>query len=282
MANTESSGRDTTINTSNYAETRNARGKIEPKTFCLFIGAPRSGSSVVGAIIDAHRQASISHEFDVLGVFQERCPKINSQMFTEMVNCSRRQAEAGRLAGRYSYAISGAHQGDCADIKVLGDKEGEWSSLRLSADLRLYDQFCKFVDLPVRIVHTVRNPFDNIATIYLLNRKSGLTSRNFTFDEACGYYFEVLATASQEIIDRIGVQNVHTIYHEELLSDPRKRLLQLSKFLDIEPDEAWVQVCTRLLFKRPSRSRFRISWTDSMVEKVRVTMQAYEHLNCRY
>lgn len=37
-------------------------GRLE--RFCLFIGYPRSGHSLVGSLVDAHENAVISHELD--------------------------------------------------------------------------------------------------------------------------------------------------------------------------------------------------------------------------
>ena len=36
----------------------------EIRTFCLFVGYPRSGHSIVGAMLNAHRDAVISNEAD--------------------------------------------------------------------------------------------------------------------------------------------------------------------------------------------------------------------------
>ena len=35
------------------------------KTFCMFIGYPRSGSTLIGSLLDAHPNIIIAHELDV-------------------------------------------------------------------------------------------------------------------------------------------------------------------------------------------------------------------------
>ena len=52
---------------------RSAYGGIAKKsifkdvdTYCMFLGYPRSGHSLVGSLIDAHQEAIIAHELDAL------------------------------------------------------------------------------------------------------------------------------------------------------------------------------------------------------------------------
>src|SRR5581483_4762206 len=47
-----------------WARRRYADELARVETFCLFIGYPRSGHSIVGALLNAHRHAVIAHELD--------------------------------------------------------------------------------------------------------------------------------------------------------------------------------------------------------------------------
>lgn len=35
-------------------------------TYCMFVGYPKSGHSLIGSLLDAHPQMAITHELDVL------------------------------------------------------------------------------------------------------------------------------------------------------------------------------------------------------------------------
>ena len=96
------------------------------ETFVLFIGYPRSRSSLVGALLDAHPEIIIPHEYNVIGNWeriksetynQERLQKYI--LFHELYQLSTRQAMFGFRAKsgfhtrgvEYSYHVPGLWQG---------------------------------------------------------------------------------------------------------------------------------------------------------------------------
>jgi len=90
------------------------------ETFVMFIGYPRSRHSLVGAILDAHPEIIISHEYSVLGNWNEyqRIEQKNMQkykLFFELHNLSTEQSMFGHRAesnlNGYSYYIPGLWQG---------------------------------------------------------------------------------------------------------------------------------------------------------------------------
>ena len=40
------------------------------ETYCMFIGYPRSGHSLVGSLLDAHPQIILAHELNALELFK--------------------------------------------------------------------------------------------------------------------------------------------------------------------------------------------------------------------
>src|SRR5512143_1721936 len=48
-----------------WARFRYAGEFLRVERFCLFVGYPRSGHSLVGAFLNAHRHAVVSHELNV-------------------------------------------------------------------------------------------------------------------------------------------------------------------------------------------------------------------------
>ena len=88
------------------------------ETFALFIGHGRSGHSLVGAILDAHPEIVIAHEFDVLnGITGAFYKKI--RLFFDLHSLSRQQALFENRAScparadnhRYCYNVPGQWQG---------------------------------------------------------------------------------------------------------------------------------------------------------------------------
>lgn len=56
-------------------------------------------------------------------------------------------------------------QGRYRSLCVIGDKQGGGTALRLRARPYLLDRLRRTVEVPVKLVHIVRNPYDNISTI---------------------------------------------------------------------------------------------------------------------
>ncbi|KAL9986836.1 hypothetical protein ACROYT_G001042 [Oculina patagonica] len=99
------------------------------ETFVMFIGYPRSSHSLVGAILDAHPEIIIPHEYDLIqnwGKYQSSTLKQKNmqkyQLFYDLHQLSREQAMFGIRAAAnstllekntytYTYHIPGLWQG---------------------------------------------------------------------------------------------------------------------------------------------------------------------------
>ena len=133
------------------------------RTFCIFIGYPRSGHSLIGSLLDAHPRMVVAHELDALKLVGEGVSK--RDLYEQIVANAEQAAAAGREQTGYSYAVPGQWQGRFEEIQVLGDKKGGMSTVRLRERPELLDQLVELVGLPLKLIHVVRNPYDNIATI---------------------------------------------------------------------------------------------------------------------
>jgi hypothetical protein len=225
------------------------------RTYCLFLGHARSGHSVIGALLDAHRQIAISDEFDALRYLEAGFSR--DQLLYGSLEIARRQAanlrrKQGRGGKTYSYHVPDGWQGRADDLRVVGDSRAGWTTRRLAADPALLDRLQqRMAPSQVRFVHVVRNPYDNIATMMLRGERS--------FDSA----FEQYAANCQSIgplTQRIGAERVMTVRHEALIADPRSTLAALCSFLDVEVDEAFLAAASSRVYRSPARSRSEIDW----------------------
>ena len=64
------------------------------KYFCIFIGYPRSGHSLVGSMIDAHKNAIIAHELNFCQSIRKGCSR--QQLLKEITQNSASAAQKGR------------------------------------------------------------------------------------------------------------------------------------------------------------------------------------------
>ena len=58
-----------------YRRGRRAVGLGQLRSFCLFIGYPRSGHSLLGSLLDAHPDIAIAHEVNALGLVVAERPR---------------------------------------------------------------------------------------------------------------------------------------------------------------------------------------------------------------
>lgn len=227
------------------------------ETYCMFFGYPRSGHSLVGALLDAHPEVLISIELDALARIRDGISR--AQLFDEIAGHADRFGAEGRQHMGYDYAVPDAWQGRHTTLRVIGDKKGGRSSWWLHDEPDLLDRLRATVRLPVRFIHVVRSPWDNIATI---------CTRGMPLDDAIGWYFETCAAVAG-IRARLPVADVFELHHEALIADPRRWLAALADFLGVAREPRWLDACAAVVNPRPSRSRERVVWSASQRAAVR-------------
>ncbi|MBC7789830.1 MAG: sulfotransferase [Anaerolineae bacterium] len=225
-------------------------------TFCLFIGYPRSGHSLVGAMLNAHRNAVISHELDAPRLVLAGCTR--DELYSRILS----RAAWFNLKGNrsnYSYQFPNQWQGRFTTLRVIGDKRGGSAAQLLGQHPDLLDRLRTTVGVPLRLVHVVRNPFDNIAAIARWHK--------LPLDESVNFYFSHCETTG-ELDSSADRQEMITIRHEDLISWPEKTLALLCDFLGLKHDPGYLADCTSIVFQKPTQPRHRTAWTAAQVAEV--------------
>jgi hypothetical protein len=243
------------------------------QTYCLFLGHARSGHSVIGALLDAHRQVIISDELDAVRYLRRGFTR--GQLLYGSLEKSRRQAtnlrrKAGRGGKTYSYHVPGGAQGRAEDLRVVGDSQAGWTTRRLAADpklLRTLDR--RMAPSQVRFIHVVRNPYDNIATMMVRGHRS--------FESAFAQY-EANCAAIMPLSQRIGAERLIRVRHEGLVADPRGTLSALCAFLGVEADEAYLEAAASQVYSSPARSRNEVEWQPENDRRVRELIERFDYL----
>lgn len=237
------------------------------KTFCLFIGYPRSGHSIVGSLLDAHPNIIIANELDVLRHFSFGMTR--EQIFYLLLRNSRNYARKGRVQTGYNYDVPGQWQGRFSEVQVIGDKKGGMTTRRIGRNYDLLDSIAGTVGVPVKYVHMVRNPFDNITTMALRT--------NSTLEAEIQHYFE-LCRINQNIAGRLKEQNLLEIRHEDLIRDPGEILRKLTDFLNVSCPEDYIRACSAIVSKKTSITRKKVTWPQPLIDSVHATIQDYGFL----
>ncbi len=239
------------------------------KGFILFVGYPRSGHSIVGALLDAHPNIIIGMEWNVLSHLKAGFRK--NQIFYSLMLRSRifREREKNVWTG-YSYRIEDSYQGRYTTIHFFGDKLGGFVSRYLISDPQLFPMLYKEMGVPVYHIHVIRNPFDVISTMtnrYYEKRKPldyRITSLDLlTFIERFFKWAWAIKKYREEK-ERLWID----IYHEDLVHDSTSVLKRLMDYLGLEVGEEYYRACRNLIYRTPHRSRKTVPWTPELITYV--------------
>ena len=225
--------------------------------YVMFVGHPRSGHSLVGALLDAHPDIVVAHELDALGYLDLGFRR--NQIVAMLLDRSRRDAARGRTEGRYGYAVDGQWQGRWRRLAVVGDKKGAQSTRRLSADPGLLDRLATEMRVPVTVIQVVRNPYDNIATIWRRDKRS--------IDQHIDAYFAMWDT-TEAVRRRCAPERFLRLHHEDLVADPRAELSRLCGALAVGPTDEYLDACASIVFPTPRRTAGDAPWTPAQLDRV--------------
>lgn len=231
------------------------RDLAEVRESCLFVGPPKTGHSLVGALLDAHPRMAIAHESDV--VLQLRAGFRRAQIFALILDNARRQAARGRRESGYDYDVPGQWQGRWERLHVIGDKHAEATTLRLLLRPALWRRVEAQLGVP-RLVHVLRHPCDVIASLMRPR------SRGLDLAAATDYYFALLAVVP-ELRRRVGDEHFFELRHEELIAAPAERLAELCRFLGEEAPEDYLRSCTARVFPSARRARDEVAWSAAAI-----------------
>jgi hypothetical protein len=225
-------------------------------TYCMFIGHGRSGHSLFGTLLNAHPDAVVSHELDALYYIDRGLSR--EQLYALILKRDRWFTGQGSEWHGYNYRVPNQWQGRFRKLKVVGDKKGGVSTARLKKDPGLLDKLRRTVRVPVKLIHVIRNPFDNLSTMV---RHGGRP-----LEENVGRFFEA-SDINERLMKECGPDMI-TLRHEEIIAHPKENLKTLVEFVGLTADDQYFTDCASLIFVSPSKSRSRIEWPAESIKLV--------------
>ncbi len=229
---------------------RNRQTFRQVECFCLLIGYPHSGSTLVNSLLNAHPEMIIAQEADSLR-YVRRGLSCN-QLYAVILNRDRQFTAAGRHWNGYDYAIAASGQGSFSRLRVIGDKCIGHQAMRLHRDPRLLDQLRSMLRVPIRAIHLVRNPFDTIASIGR-NRDEPVSSGTRIYRN--------LGNGIDEIRSRLSSDELLEMRYENFVADPAKSLSDAWSFVGLQTSDEHLTECSQMIQPSLPRSRFSLDWT---------------------
>jgi hypothetical protein len=235
--------------------------------YCMFVGYTRSGHSLVGSLLDAHPNIIIGHELNALELFQKGIDR--RKIYYYLLQNSRRKAAAGRQETGYSYKVPNQWQGKFQTLKVIGDKRGSATNFIIRTNPEILKVLPNRLDVPLKFIHVVRNPYDNITTM-IARKKADL-------EYGINSYFTKCKTVAY-LKKQISENDILDVRHESLIDDPKTVLSQLCDFLGVEANNNYLDDCASIVFKSPKKTRFNYPWSEESIEQVKNKIAEYELL----
>ena len=254
-----------------YLEALRHRNTFEKVgAFCFFVGYGRSGHSLLGQIINAHRNALISHEADAVRYLSFGYSW--SQVCAIILRRSRKFKKKDHRWSGYKYQISGLSQGDYSDLQIIGDKKGGGTTDLLAQRPETFDEL-RSLDLPLRVIHHVRNPYDNISSITRREDRS--------LDNAIEYYFGRVSNVQNHLNKIRGIDGADVLetHHENLVRSKHDTLRRVIEFLSLPEYDDYYEKCAESIFDSENKSRNRVEWTQSAKQEVHSRASNYDFLS---
>lgn len=238
-------------------------------SFCLFMGYPRSGHSLIGCLLDAHEEVCLSHELNVFSLLNSVSLSRN-EIYQLITQNSKEFALLKNQWGRYNYHVEGQFQGCSTKCRVIGDKKGGATPLFLYKNPQLLNHFQEIIGVPIKFVHVIRNPFDNIATI---------NSQDQPDLKKAILFYHSLCISNQYLINSSGPIKIIQFRHEDFIKDPKDIMSQLINFFGLKASQQYLNDCCAILKKSPNRSRDTINWSNSLKNEVYKIINQYDFLS---
>lgn len=242
------------------------------QTFCLFVGHNKSGTSLLGSLLDAHPEVILADEVGALNYLLAGFKR--DQIFHLLVKGSRRETIKGRVTARrlvpYSYKVPGQYQGRYTRLRVIGDgKAGSTTQLFGRHPDALGRLEAEMSGLKLRFIQTIRNPFDPISVMMVRGKRS--------FENSIEHYF-TSCDMLVKLREQIGPEKLISIRYEEFVREPEKHLERLADFLGIEASQDWICACASILREEPDVQRGMVNWEPEWIRLVESNIRKYEFL----
>jgi hypothetical protein len=243
------------------------------ETICIFLGHVKSGGTLIGALLDAHPNAVMADEIDVLRYLHAGFRR--EQIFDLLLKGSRREAQKGRVTARrlepYSLAVPAQWQGRHDVLRVIGESRAGPTTRRLAHDpellRRLYE---RMGEVRPRFIHVVRNPYDPIAAMMVRGKRS--------FADAMSDYARQCRTLLG-LRERIDPEDLFMVRYEDFVRRPRENIGRVCVHLGLEAGDDYRAACARIVDPAFRSERRLIEWSPERIDAVRALIERIPFLS---
>lgn len=228
------------------------------KSWITFVGEGRSGHTIVSAILGSHPNVFMGEEQKYISKWRRE-------------NWSRQQIIDHLLSsgeGRARKLLGFPGILDKKDpLLSIGDKCG-WDAVN-EVGKREYkgdilSDFGYFMQLPVKVIVTLRNPLDNISAW----TQSAKYKRIYSDDDLrCRRMIRRYKRFHETALKVVVGHDNFLLHNEELIADPAAMCKSLCNWLGLPCPKDWQDMCASKVFKKPNERRHLTPWPEGYSEE---------------
>lgn len=222
------------------------------KYFVMFYHAPKSGSTLLTAILNANPNCMISNQQFILNDIENHTQE---SLFNIIEN--------GTSRYNFKDTVKIPHVPK-QEITVIGDKTGHRSLLLLNEHPRKLGELREVVKVPIKSILIVRNPFDVLATWskneYEVKQKKGIET---TYRKELDTVIKEYIILNDTIEKLKKSENMLTVRHEYVITRMHNTLEEVANFLEISFDPIWRDNVRNSVWRKPRITRKRVPWTPN-------------------
>jgi hypothetical protein len=224
-----------------------------------FVGEGRSGHTILSAILDSHPHIRIAEEQKYITKWW-RDGWIKDQIIKELLNSGLgKERKLKALPGALKYKDP---------LLAVGDKCG-WDAPLLvkkrGAPDNILSEFGNMMGMEVKVIHTIRNPRDNIAAWVDSAKQQRLFPEEHYRTRMMIRRYAKFAELSAKVIEG---QDYFNLYNDDLCLSKEKTLRDLMEFLGIEVEQPWLSNAINSINNNPNRRSDNREWDPKLYNMI--------------
>ncbi len=239
--------------------------------YVIFMRYKRSGSALLANLIDAHPNAIFVRNEELFGKFQRFDDP--QQLYAHLHANARRYRNKPFSANGYKYPIKGV--GVAVDPLVIGHKSSTRRYLPVAESPEKLAEFQKAVDLPLKFLHLVRSPWDQVNARW----------QQKEFRRAAAPLGELIEHVAEQTEGnakmRAQAEDYYQVHYEDLKRSPVYTMAAVCNFLGLPIIAEHLDACGELV-DSDIREKQSSMWTFESEAAVRTLCEKYPEFYGRY
>jgi hypothetical protein len=238
--------------------------------YVIFMRYKRSGSALLANLLDAHPNAIFVRNEELYGKFERwEDPKL---IYTHLYNNAKAYRNKPFSANGYRYPIEGV--GHVEKPLVIGHKSSTRRYLPVANSQKKLNEFQKAVDLPLKFLHLVRSPYDQVNARW---QQKEFRRIGAPVDELISHVREQTAGNAKM---RAKAEDYHQVHYEDLQAHPVSTMATVCDFLGLPVRSKHLANCKELVYQGAEEKA--TTWTDDTRAQVKHLIEDYPEFYRRY